>query len=239
MININLNQLNELEQSIHSKLSKMIENNDNPKIIDAAQYCGVSPSKISKLARKLGFENFKQYKQYLSGKPVITKNKKISNELERLKNFLEHFDPDLVDKFITIFNKYNRIVLFGLGPSFICVEYFAYKLALVSDKSIVTTHSEDYAQHLVDEETLFIVFSVTGRFISYETLFNHIKARGSEILLILEEYNPLDLEIDHIFHLTTSNQDENLLAFEKTRTVFFIFIEEIIAKLMAEKNNKN
>lgn len=158
MININLNQLNELEQSIHSKLSKMIENNDNPKIIDAAQYCGVSPSKISKLARKLGFENFKQYKQYLSGKPVITKNKKISNELERLKNFLEHFDPDLVDKFITIFNKYNRIVLFGLGPSFICVEYFAYKLALVSDKSIVTTHSEDYAQHLVDEETLFIVF---------------------------------------------------------------------------------
>ncbi|CAH0119933.1 hypothetical protein PAE9249_02442 [Paenibacillus sp. CECT 9249] len=237
MININVNKLNQLELSIHNKLSKMVEQNHNLKILEAADYCNVSPSKISKLVRKLGFENFKQYKLFFGGQRIVSEDKKKSSELERLKNFLETFDPVLVDNFITIFKKFNRIVLFGLGPSFICVEYFAYKLALVSGKSIFVSQSETHAQHLVDEETLFIVFSVTGKFTSFENLFNTVKSYGTEVLLILEEYNnSLALEIDNIFYLTKSTQNENLLPFEKTRTVFFIFIEEVIARLMSDRD---
>lgn len=237
MININVNKLNQLELSIHNKLSKMVEQNHNLKILEAADYCNVSPSKISKLVRKLGFENFKQYKLFFGGQRIVAEDKKKSSELERLKNFLETFDPVLVDNFITIFKKFNRIVLFGLGPSFICVEYFAYKLALVSGKSIFVSQSETHAQHLVDEETLFIVFSVTGKFTSFENLFNTVKSYGTEVLLILEEYNnSLALEIDNIFYLTKSTQNENLLPFEKTRTVFFIFIEEVIARLMSDRD---
>ncbi|MGG3451078.1 MurR/RpiR family transcriptional regulator [Domibacillus aminovorans] len=240
MININSNNLNELDLSIHNKLSKIIEKNYNLKILEAAEYCDVSPSKISKLVRKLGFENFKQYRQFFGGKQIISEGKKNSSELERLKNYIENFDPVLIDNFLTIFNKYNRIVLFGLGPSFICVEYFAYKLALVSGKNIFATQSETYAQHLVDDETLFIVFSVTGKYTSFENLFNTIKSCGSEILLILEEYNnSLALEIDNIFYLTKSTQNESLLPFEKTRTVFFIFVEEVIARLMSERDKNN
>ncbi|MFJ7978111.1 SIS domain-containing protein [Peribacillus sp. NPDC096379] len=142
----------------------------------------------------------------------------------------------MIDNFLTIFKKYNKIVLFGLGPSFFCVEYFAYKFALVSGKNIFSTQSETYAQHLVDEETLFIVFSVTGKYTSFENLFNAIKSCGTEILLILEEYNNSSaLEIENIFYLTKSTQNESLLPFEKTRTVFFIFIEEVIARLMSER----
>jgi DNA-binding MurR/RpiR family transcriptional regulator len=200
----------------------------------------VSPSKVSKLVRKLGFENFKQYKQYFGGQQIISEDKKNSSELERLKNYIENFDPVLIDNFLTIFKKYNRIVLFGLGPSFICVEYFAYKLTLLSGKNIFVAQEETYAQHLVDEETLFVVFSVTGKFTSFENLFNAVKSCGSEILLILEEYdNSPALEIDNIFYLTKSTQNENLLPFEKTRTVFFIFIEEVIAKLMSERDPNN
>ncbi|WP_148359098.1 MurR/RpiR family transcriptional regulator [Peribacillus simplex] len=200
----------------------------------------MSPSKVSKLVRKLGFENFKQYKLFFGGQQIISEDKKNSSELERLKNYIENFDPTLIDNFLTIFKKYNRIVLFGLGPSFICVEYFAYKLTLLSGKNIFVAQEETYAQHLVDEETLFIVFSVTGKYTSFENLFNAVKSSGSEILLILEEYdNSLALSIDNIFYLTKSNQNENLLPFEKTRTVFFIFIEEVIAKLMSERDTNN
>ncbi|WP_176545036.1 hypothetical protein [Bacillus sp. AFS041924] len=54
------------------------------------------------------------------------------------------------------------------------------------------------------------------------------------------EYNTsLALEIDNIFYLTNSTQDENLLPFEKTRTLFYIFIEEVIARLMSEGDEKN
>lgn len=235
-ININLNKLNELELSVHNQLSEIIKKNDNLKILEAADQCNVSPSKVSKLVRKLGFDSFKQYKQFFMGQPIIHKDKTNSSELERLKNFIDSFDHALVEEFLTLFKKYNRIVLFGLGPSFICVEYFAYKLALVSGKNILVSQGEDHATHLVDEETLLIVFSVTGKFASFENLFNGVKSKGAEILLILEEYdNSSAIKADNIFYLTKSAQNEKLLPYEKTRTVFFIFIEEIIAKLMAER----
>lgn len=214
-----------------------MKENDHLKIIEAADYCHVSSSKVSKLVRKLGFENFKQYKQFFGGQPIIPVDKKVSSELERLKNFIENFDAGLVDEFLTLFKKYNRIVLFGLGPSFICIEYFAYKLALVSGKNILVSQGEDHATHLVDEETLLIVFSVTGKFTSFENLFDGVKSKGAEILLILEEYdNSSALKVDNIFYLTQSAQNDELLPYEKTRTVFFIFIEEIIATLMAERD---
>jgi DNA-binding MurR/RpiR family transcriptional regulator len=237
MINVNIEKLNPLELSVHNKLLKIIRENGNIRIVEAAEYCEVSSSKVSKLVRKLGFENFKQYKRFLRGEQ-ISEGKKKSSELERLKNYIENFDPVLIDNFLSIFNKYNKIVLFGLGPSFICVEYFAYKLALLSRKSISVAQSEDYAGRLIDKETLLIVFSVTGKFSSFENLLNTVKSCGAKMLLILEEYNTsLALEIDNMFYLTRSTQDENLLPFEKTRTVFFIFIEEVIAKLKSDQDS--
>lgn len=234
-ININLNKLNNLELTVHNTLSEIIKDNDHLKILEAADYCNVSPSKVSKLVRKLGFESFKQYKHFFGGQPIIHEDKQISSELERLKHFIDNFDPTLVDEFLTLYKKYDRIVLYGLGPSFICVEYFAYKLAVVSEKNILVSQGEDHAKHLVDEKTLLIVFSVTGKFASFENLFNEVKSRGAETLLILEEYdNSSALKADNIFYLTQSAQNEKKLPYEKTRTVFFIFIEEIMAKLMAE-----
>lgn len=238
MINVNVNKLNPLELSVHNKLSKIIKEKDNIKIVEAAEYCDVSSSKISKLVRKLGFENFKQYKLFFRGDQIISDGKKKSSELERLKNYIENFDPVLIDNFLSIFNKYNKIVLFGLGPSFICVEYFAYKLALLSGKSISVAPSEDYAGRLIDKETLLIVFSVTGKFSSFKSLLHTVKSSEAEMLLILEEYNTsLALKIDNIFYLTDSTQNEDLLPFEKTRTVFFIFIEEVITKLMSHRDS--
>ena len=206
--------------------------NGKLKIIEAADLCDVSPSKVSKLVKKLGFENFKQYKLYFSGQPSHAEVNKHSNEMERLIKFLESYDPKTVDDFLSVFMKFNKVIIFGLGPSYISADYFAYKLATVSDKNIVVTQHEDYAVRLADEDTLLIVFSVTGTFSSFKTLFSSIKNKGSEVMLILEEsINTRDFEADYIFHLSKFNQNDNLLAFEKTRTIFFIFIEEIIAKL--------
>lgn len=144
-----------------------------------------------------------------------------------------------MDHLIERFEKYNKIVLYGLGPSYICVDYFAYKLNLVLEKNIFATQSSTYAEHVVDEDTLFIVFSVTGKFTSFDTLFHSVKARGAEVLLILEEYNhAAALEVDNILFLTKSAQDEQLMPYEKTRTVFFIFIEEVFARLLLKKKDK-
>lgn len=236
MMNINVSKLNASELSVHNKLSELIKDNLNIKILEAAEYCNVSSSMVSKLVRKLGFENFKQYKQFFSGQDIMVESKH-SSELERLKDFLQHFDLRLIDDFLAAFKKYNKIVLYGLGPSFFCVEYFSYKLTLLVDKNIFVAQDEFYVQRLLDEDTLLIVFSVTGKFTSFNNLMNSARMSGAEMLLILEEYNPsLVSEFDNIFFLTNTTQNNQLQPYEKTRTIFFIFIEEVISRLLQERD---
>lgn len=238
MIKVVTDNLTKLEEELHGKLSKVVSANNNIKIIEAAEIGDVSPSKVSKLVRKLGFDNFKQYKLYFSGQQMNLEKHNKSNEIERLMRFLESFDSEIIDDFVSIFQKYDKIILFGLGPSFISAEYFAYKLATVSDKNVTVTQSEDFAERLADEKTLLIVLSVTGKFSSFHTLFHNVKRNGSSIMLILEEYvNTQEFLADYFFYLSKFNQSDTLLPFEKTRTVFFIFIEEIIAKLFAANNS--
>ena len=234
MIKVVTDKLTKLEEELHEKLSKAVSEDNKIKIIEAAEIGEVSPSKVSKLVRKLGFDNFKQYKLYFSGQEMNLEKHKKSNEIERLMRFLENFESEVIDDFVSIFQKYDKIILFGLGPSFIAAEYFAYKLATVSDKNVTVTQSEDFAERIADEKTLLIVLSVTGKFSSFHPLFQNVKKNGSSIMLILEEYvNTKEFHADYIFHLSKYSQGDALLPFEKTRTVFFIVIEEIIAKLSA------
>ncbi|QSS99679.1 MurR/RpiR family transcriptional regulator [Pontibacillus sp. ALD_SL1] len=232
MLKLDTDKLTKLEKEVHQKVSELVAENDKLKIIEAAEICEVAPSKVSTLVRKLGFDNFKQYKLYFSGHQIKWESNQRTEEIQRLMLFLENFDKKIVDDFVSIYHKYNKIIIYGLGPSFISAEYFAYKLDIVSDKNIKVTHSEDYAEQMVDNETLLIVLSVTGKFSSFETLFQKSKDKGAEIMLILEEYvNTQNSLADYVFHLSKFNQSDALLPFEKTRTIFFIFMEEIATKL--------
>jgi RpiR family transcriptional regulator, glv operon transcriptional regulator len=237
MLTLRTDHLTKLEKSTHSTLMENVIQNNTIAIVEAASLCQVSPSKISKLVRKLGFDNFKQYKRYFSGQetPEITSGK--STETARLIQFLENYNPSLTEDFLSVFTKFDKVILFGLGPSYITAEYFAYKLTTVTDKNVFVTHHEDYAERLADNNTLLVVFSVTGTFTSFEPLFEKIKNKDSQIMLILEEnINTRDSKADYIITLSPPDQSSELLAFEKTRTVFFIFIEEIIAELRRQRN---
>ncbi|WP_147804542.1 MurR/RpiR family transcriptional regulator [Alkalicoccus halolimnae] len=237
MLTLRTDHLTKLEKSTHSTLMKNVIQNNTIAIVEAASLCQVSPSKISKLVRKLGFDNFKQYKRYFSGQetPEIISGK--STETARLIQFLENYNPSLTKDFLSVFTKFDKVILFGLGPSYITAEYFAYKLTTVTDKNVFVTHHEDYAERLADDNTLLVVFSVTGTFTSFEPLFENIKHKDSQIMLVLEEnINTRDSKADYIITLSPPDQGSELLAFEKTRTVFFIFIEEIIAELRKQRN---
>lgn len=232
---VNEKKLNTLEQQIHSNLQQLVLEKDSIKIVEVAELCGVSTSKVSKMVRKLGFESFKHYKLFYQGL-TDSSSRKTSTEIERLLTYLQHFDSSLVDQFVSLFMRYNRIVLYGLGPSFICLEYFSYKLETVSSKNIILAQEQERALQLVDHETLLIAFSVTGKFMSFNELFDQAKEKGAEVLFVLEEYNPQALEkADHIFFLTNNQQVPERLPYEKTRTIFFIFIEEVFTQLLHEK----
>lgn len=236
MINIDFSRLNPLEKQIHNQLLHYSELYPDIKINKAAEMCSCSVSKISKFVKKLGFANYKQYMDFLYGKEVLPNNS--SRELERIKNFINEFDPSLVDDFIELLNKHDKIILFGYGPSFICAQYFEYKLRLCTNKFISTVPDEITVETTADENTLLVVLTTTGTFRSFDNIYELQKKKGCEVLLIAEEYNTsLLANCDHIIWLSRFRQSDHLRPHEKSRTVFFIFIEEIIQRLL-NTNNK-
>lgn len=231
MINIDFNKLNPLEEQIYHQLLASTKLHSDVKITQAAELCGCSISKISKFVKKLGFTNYKQYMDFLYGREVAQKEP--SSELERIKHFIDDFDAALVDEFIEMVNDHERIILFGYGPSFICAQYFEYRLRTCSSKFILAVGDEVSVANMVDQNTLLVIFTTTGAFRSFENIYNISKSKGCELLIIAEEYSAALLaNCDRFFWLCKYPQPSDLKPYEKSRTVFIIFIEEIIHKLL-------
>lgn len=231
MINIDFNKLNPLERQIYETLLTLSKDNSNIKIAQAAESCSCSISKISKFVKKLGFSNYKQYMDFLYGKEIP--QKKPSSELERIKNFIDDFDVSLVDEFIELMNSYEKIILFGYGPSFICTQYFEYKLRINTNKFVISVPDEISVETLIDDNSLLVIFSTTGKFKSFERIYKLSKESNCQVLLIAEEYNDSLLSnCDKFFWLSKISQSNDLKPHEKSRITFFIFIEEVIQHII-------
>jgi DNA-binding MurR/RpiR family transcriptional regulator len=238
MINIDFNKLNPLEKKINEKLLQVSKSTSNITINQAAEACDCSVSKISKFVKKLGFDNYKQYMNFLYGKELP--QKKSFEELERIKNFIDDFDISLVDKFIELMNAYEKIILFGYGPSFICTQYFEYKLRINTNKVIIAVPDEISLESLIDEKSLLVIFSATGKFRSFDRINSLAKEKNCEVLFIVEEYNAALLSnYNKIFWLSKFPQPEDLKPYEKSRIVFFIFIEEVIQHIIFNNRQEN
>lgn len=231
MINIDLNNLNPLEKEIYKILNQKVLIVPSIKITQAAEYCNCSISKISKVVKKLGFQNYKQFMSFLYGEPISIRV--VSNELNRVKQFITDFDSQIVDDFIEILNKSERIILFGYGPSYLIAQYFEYKLHTVTSKYSIAMQDAISVENMADNKSLLVIFTATGAFKSFESIYKAAKQKGCTVLVVSEEYNAtLVNACDNLFWLSKYNQPIELKPHEKTRTIFFIFIEEVIQKLM-------
>lgn len=227
MITLNFENLNTLEKEIYSTLLEYSKSHDEFRITQAAELCNCSVSKISKFVKKLGFTNFKQYLNFLYGREIVEKN--TSTELERIKNFIDDFDTSKVDEMIELIDNHEKIVLFGYGPSQICAQYFEYRIRTCSNKLIVAVSDEVSAISMVGKSTLLIIFTVTGTFHSFENIYKKSKEKGCEVVMVVEEYNTsLFDQCDKIFWLSKYPQSSHLKPYEKSRTVFFVFMEEVV-----------
>ncbi|MBO1308618.1 MurR/RpiR family transcriptional regulator [Enterococcus sp. 669A] len=228
---LQLERLNDLEAQIHQTLSELSQNQPNMTITEAAEATGVSPSKISKFVKKIGFSGYKEYFRFLTGKELV-KRKKLSSEFARIQEFMENFDNASVSYVADLIKKYDKVILFGYGPTSICMEYFDYKLTYTVDKNVIRATQDSMIPGLLTENTLLLIFSVAGKFAQFDSLFEEAKKRQAKAVLIMEELNTnLNLEQGNIIYLTKSHQDEHLDSHEKTRTVLMMFIEEVIREL--------
>ena len=228
---IQFDRLNDLEIQIHRTLSEESKSQPNLTITQAADLTGVSPSKISKFVKKLGFLGYKEYFRFLTGKELI-KRKKMNTEFSRIQEFMENFDPSTITYLADLIKKYDKIILFGYGPTNICMEYFEYKLTYTIEKNIIRATQESMVPNLLTNNSLLLIFSVAGKFAEFDSLFEEAKKKQAKALLVIEELNSkLRLDNNEIIYLTKSQQDEQLKSHEKTRTILFMFIEEVIREL--------
>lgn len=231
---IQLDRLNDLEISIHNRLTLESKENPNLTITEAAKLSGVSPSKISKLVKKMGFSGYKEYFRFLTGKELI-KQKKLNSEFARIKDFMENFDESTVDYLAGLIQQSDKILLFGYGPTNFCMEYFEYKLNFTLNKNVIRVSQPSLIPDLLTEDSLLLIFSVAGKFANFDPLFEEAKKHHAKSLLVMEEMNTdLTLDASGIIFLTKSHQDEHLKSHEKTRTILLMYIEEVIRQLTKE-----
>ncbi len=229
--NINFKILNELEQTIHKQLSAALLDDNLLSITNAAKLCDVSPSKISKFCKKLGFENYKQYKIYITTGKLIPFNNK-SEELQRLEKYIKTFNPNTSTKLAKLIHKSNRIILCGMGPSLIAVEYFAYRLRIVTCCDVMTSNEDFFMKNHMTNNSLLIIFTATGLFQSYANIVNYCESNNFKYIIICEENNHIDEYANkNLLYLTNSTQVNKKLPYEKTRTIWFIYIEEVLTSL--------
>lgn len=229
MLEINMkDHMNSLDIEIHNRLTEEVKKNESLTIVEAAKLCNCSPSKISKFVKKIGFQNYKQYRDFISRKKPITKT--YSNEFERIHHFLDTFDLTLIDRFIQEISHYKKVALMGYGPSKYCAQYFQFKLQLFSTQTIIVLDDELTASSIIDKDTILIIFSATGAYNSFRNFQNLAKEKNAGFLMLVEEYNTAVIpEYGEIIFLTDTFQTLSPVPYEKSRIIFFIFIEEVIA----------
>lgn len=242
MIKIDGHRLNSLEKRLFDEATRHIQNNHKISITELATRLSVSPSKFSKFVRKTGLETFKQYKQFiiegntenLLVKKALSVTPK-STEIERIKIYLEQFEYSLVNDFYLSIKDSNKLIIYGIGPSFLVAEYFAYRLRIVSTIFSIATSDETLLKSSANQDTKLLVLSATGLFKSFDDALKGLNYQ--EIIFLFEELRAFPTLKDYtIFYLTESSGNPSLQPFEKSRTLFYIFLEEVIQKFMMNKN---
>jgi len=229
---ININHLNPLELTIYERLNTLASQRPSFTINDAADFCEVSSSKISKYVKKAGFRNFKQYLDFLYGVSKVSGS--YTSDLHRISNFIQSFNEQLVDDLIKQLINHDKIIIFGYGPSLLCAEYFVYKLRLVIPNTVIALSDVISTERSLDNRTLLIILTTTGKFASFDNLFEQAKEKATDIAFIIEEPNPDILgKYENVFCMTNEVQSPTLQPYQKTRTMFFIFFEEVVLKLLS------
>lgn len=237
MFNVDTTRLNTLERQVINDLVTYTRTKPAPRITEAAEICSCSVSQVSKAIRKAGFAGYKNFMRclYLVEQPRA----QIPEELERLKRVLEDFDVSTVDEFVDLIEAHEKITLFGYGPSLISAQYFEYKLRFCSSAFVTTAPDEQSATTMLDRSSLLVIFTTTGQYRSFENLTLEAKKKGADVVVVSEEFNPLLMEnCNRYFVLTRHKQSNNLKPYEKTRTVFFIFFEQVIQKILQNKSRQ-
>ncbi len=213
-------------------------------ITKLAELCGVSPSKITKYAKRLGFNGYKEFQYQLKNDRYKTEDKGSSFEYQKDK-ILQFFDSFSISKMESLKNLIytsDKIYLFGRGPSLKVCEYYEPRLRVATNKNIVANYDEylfdlDVAND-AEEQKLMIVLTVSGKSKKVSEVLETARKRKMKTVCISAYYNQR-LETDSDLYINLLDRKE---IFDKSlirgRTLFYIYLE-ILTQDFVENPSEN
>jgi RpiR family transcriptional regulator, carbohydrate utilization regulator len=206
---LNSSKSNDINYNIALTMLRNIKSISDMSINKLADICYTSPAAITRFCHKLGYSSFIQFKEnikiyidnYNSGsmKPTaisydlsredILSNmaSEITKEIENLENSL---DLKIVDRVVELIYSSNNVCFFGTQFAQLMAQDLQRKLANLSK---ITYHGSDIQEQerladLLDENSLAILFSPTGRFTLYhERLWTKINKSSATVVVITED----------------------------------------------------
>ncbi len=221
-----------ISDKVCANLQEVIEMN----ITDLADFCGVSPSKITKYAKRLGFSGFKEFQYQLKNDKYLTKEKgsTLDYQKDKIMDFFDSFDEVKFKALKKEIFGAEKIYLFGRGPSLKVCEYYEPRLRVATRKNIVCDYDEylfdlEVRDQLADqdENRLLIVLTVSGKTPKVHEVLQTAKRRGFKTICI-SAYKSEKLSKGSDLYIPLINRKE---MFDKSlirgRTLFYIYFETL------------
>lgn len=242
--------------SVHySNLTKTEKNTcniviKNPQIIidhpiaEAAQLYDVSPSSILRVAQKIGYKGYSEFRyaleNYYQNPPEAPENRKlyqrvVQNYQASWTEMANHINEEKILSLVELLAN-KRIISIGVGNSSLPAQQLIYSMYMLNKLGDFITDNIrlGFLDKAVTEDYVLIVFSVSGNVDIYQEEIKKWKQSNVPIVLITTNpETPLLSDVDLSFVLpplgltilADNGQTQNL----ENRSNFFIFIDIVIA----------
>ncbi len=228
-------------------ISDLIKNNleqvCSMSITELAIFTNVSPSKITKYSKRLGFSGYKEFIHQIN---LDFNNKSNNNnsfefQKERVLKFLDSYNDDDLLELTSSIKTSNKIYLFGQGPSYDVAKTFTPRLRIATSKNIVCDYTELLydLDNTINSKRLIILLTVSGKSNKVHEVLKLAKQKGIKTITISAYINkPLKEESDYAINLLNSREvfDVSLI---HGRTLFYIYLEILLQELEDLKNKSH
>ncbi|WP_224104202.1 MurR/RpiR family transcriptional regulator [Vreelandella aquamarina] len=167
---------------------------------DLARSTGVSKSTVSRLFRRLGFENFQVVKQHARqlrslGVPLVTGSERpdeahfkrhLAREHDNLRQTFASVAPEHFEAVVNALDHAGRIVLIGFRNSYPLAVHFRQQLIQARDHvSLAPQPNQSLAEELVSlgEKDVVVLFGFRRRPAVFNTLLATLAAKECRVLL--------------------------------------------------------
>ncbi len=239
--------------------------NQNPeifiteKINDIAKKANVSTSTITRLSKKLGYQSLKDFQLEVSNKHNFAKQNydfidetntnAIINNLKlyhsySLNETFDDLDPKEIDKLVAKMKVANKILLYGVGTSYMACRELANNLEKIGMDIILNTNYHQQLLHFakLDQNSMVLLISKSGMSKEIQFLIQKSKENNIQCGLITSSLSFKNVDkVDYLLNFKTYEDNQKLTSIScklsQLVVVDLIFME--LFKTNIEQNAKN